>query len=241
MDYRLLSEFRRVFEGKKYRHRSSTQGDLVALHLFEDLYSLGRSKKLVQAIEMGQRVVNRQNKSQGIKARRGDAIFGEIIPGQTPISEKGFTVRRGPLATIEIGSEVKVLAKAMIKQIDRVIGDLRKQVLEFRRGAGKRPICVAVVGVNSAPYTIGYEGRRSFKTTGTGKYRNPFQESHEAEARLLREAAPEFDQFILLRYRATNDPKGIPPFPFEWVDHDETVRDYATCLTRISIEYDERF
>lgn len=35
------------------------------------------------------------------------------------------------MATIEIGVEVKILAKAMIKQIDRVTGDLTKQVGQY--------------------------------------------------------------------------------------------------------------
>ena len=52
------------------------------------------------------------------------------------IEDPGFAVARGPVATVEIGVEVKILAKAMIKQIDRVIGDLVKQVTHFRRGAG---------------------------------------------------------------------------------------------------------
>jgi hypothetical protein len=38
----------------------------------------------------------------------------------------------------------------MIKQIDRVTGDLQKQVPQFPRGGGN-PICVALVGINHAP------------------------------------------------------------------------------------------
>ena len=49
------------------------------------------------------------------------------------IVEKDFVVARGPTANIEIGVEAKILAKAMIKQIDRVIGDLQRQVMMFRR------------------------------------------------------------------------------------------------------------
>ena len=65
---------------------------------------------------------------RGVAARRGDGTFGEIIPGEAPILDQGYLVARGPIATVEIGVEVKILAKATIKQIDRVINDLRNQV-----------------------------------------------------------------------------------------------------------------
>jgi hypothetical protein len=123
-EYRLLAEFRRLFKGHIYRHRSSTQGDFVAMHLYEDLYKINRSSKLVKAIRLQKSVLNAQNRARGIKARRGDGTFGEIIPGEKAIADVGFAVARGPIATVEIGVEVKILAKAMIKQIDRVTGDL---------------------------------------------------------------------------------------------------------------------
>jgi len=94
--------------------------------------------------------------------------------------------------------------------------------------------------VNSAPYAIGLEGDRAFRTDGK-KHRHPFQESSEAERRLLAEAARDFDEFLVLRYRATNDPHSDPPYPFEWVDYALTTRDYGAILTRASIEYEKRF
>jgi hypothetical protein len=239
MDYRLLTEFRRTFDGHEYRHRSSTKGDFVAVQLFEDLLTLGRSPKLVERVEAQQRVVNRQNRQQGIKARRGDATFGEIIPREVTQSVGGFLVARGPVATIEIGCEVKFLAKAMIKQIDRVIGDLVKQVQQFRRSRSN-PICVGIAAINSAPYAVSFEGERIFPTNGKN-HRHPAQEAPEAERRLKAEAAPSFDEFLILRYRATNDPNSSPPFPFDWVDFGLTVRDYGAILTRLSIEYENRF
>lgn len=239
MDYRLLNEFRKTFEGREYRHRSSNLGDFIALQFFEDLFALDRSPKLVAAISTQRRIVNRQNKRQGIKARRGDSSFGEIIPGEPPLSEAGYKVAYGPVATIEIGAEVKILAKAMIKQIDRVIGDLTKQVTHFRRG-DSNPICVGIVGINSAPYTIGHEGDRSFRTDGK-KHRHPITEAAEAERRLRAEASSAFDEFLVLPYRATNDPDGQPPYPFEWVDFSATTKDYGAILTRVSIKYEQRF
>ena len=233
---RLLTEFQRLFEKRQYLHRNSSQGDFVALHLYEDLMAIGRSPKFVAAVERHDRVVNTQNLRRGIKARRGDGTFGEIIPGEKAIIDPGYVVGRGPIATIEIGVEVKILAKAMIKQIDRVINDLRNQVTQFRRGGGK-PICIAVVGINHASHCVSYEGDRAFPTTGRGSYLHPIQEAAEAEKRLRLEAAPAFDEFVMLRYRATNE----APYPFEWVNYDETRLDYAAALARIGSQYQQRF
>ena len=236
-EYRLLTEFRRLFEGKIYQHRDSSQGDFVAMHLYEDLVAVNRSPKLIEAaINRKDRVLNVQNKRHGIAARRGDGTFGELIPGESPITDGGYLVSRGPIATVEIGIEMKVLAKAMIKQIDRVINDLRNQVVQFKRGGGN-PICVAVVGINHAEHTVGYEGDRSFPTTGKQGFLHPYQEAPQAENRLKAEAAPLFDEFLVLRFKATN----APPYPFEWVDYKETRLDYAAALSRICARYQQRF
>lgn len=128
------------------------------MHFYEDLVTIQRSVKLIDAaVNRKDRVLNVENKRRGVTARRGDGTFGEIIPGETPILDPGYLVARGPIATVEIGVEIKILAKAMIKQIDRVINDLRNQVTQFKRGGG-RPICVAIVGINCADHTVGYEG-----------------------------------------------------------------------------------
>ena len=236
-EFKLLAEFRRLFEGKIYKHRNASQGDFVAMHLYEDLIAIKRSAKLIDAaINRKDRVINSQNKRRGVAARRGDGTFGEVIPGETPITDKDFLVSRGSIATVEIGIEVKVLAKAMIKQIDRVINDLRNQVVQFKRGGGN-PICVAVIGINHAESTVGYEGDRSFPTTGKQGFPHPFQEATEAERRLRSEAAPEFDEFLVLRFKATN----LPPYPFDWLNYQETRLDYAAALSRISARYQQRF
>ena len=234
MSYRLLDTFRSTFEGKPYLHRRSALGDLVAMHLYEDLYSLGKSPFFKERVDRQVSVLNQENRRHGIKARRGDGTFGELIPNVTAVQETGYTVSRGPVATVEIGVEVKILAKAMIKQIDRVIGDLQKQVSQFRKSSGN-PICLGLVGINHAQVTTGYEGDRTFTTDGK-KHKHPFQEAHEAEKRLVELAKPSFDEFLVLRYRASN----VAPFPFEWVDLPATDLDYGAILTRISREYDRR-
>jgi hypothetical protein len=235
-DYRLLTEFRGLFEGIKYEHRRSNLGDFVAMHLYEDLVTVNKSERYVLSIESMTRVLNAQNKRKGIEARRGDGTFGELIVGEIPQVDQGYKVARGPVATVEIGVEVKILAKAMIKQIDRVKSDLAHQIQHFKQGAGSsNPICVGVVGVNYATMTTSYEGARSYPTDGV-KYKHPIQEAEQARSRLA-EVMPLYDAFLILKYRASNE----PPYKFEWVDETETKLLYGAALIRISNEYQKRF
>lgn len=205
------------------------------MQLYEDLLAINRSTKLVDAIQAGRLVLNASNRLQGIRARRGDGTLGEIIPGELAVRDEGFAVARGKIATVEIGVEVKILAKAMIKQIDRVMNDLRNQALQFRKG-GEQAFCVAIVGINQAERYVSFEGRRSFPTTGKGGYLHPIQEAADAERRLLEHAAPAFNEFLVLRFKATNQ----KPYPFEWLDFDETRLNYAAVLTRISSTFQHR-
>lgn len=234
MAYQLLETFEGLFDGQAYLHRRSNLGDFVAMHLYEDLHKLGRSSKLVHRVNTGLSVLNTQNMRRGVKARRGDGSFGEIVPNEVPIKDKGFTVYRGQIATIEIAVEVKILMKAMIKQIDRVISDLKGQAAQFRARGGN-PICIAVVGVNRSPYCVSYEGTRSFRTDGK-KYKHPIDEADEAQRRLVQLAAPAFDEFVVLRFEATNE----PPFPFKWSNKRGTLLDYGAALARISQQYETR-
>jgi len=243
--YRLLDAFRGLFDGKPYLHRRPGQGDWVSYHLYEDLHALAKSRLLVKRIESREHVLCVANRRQAIRARRGDGTFGDIVPGVAPKMAAGFTVARGPVATIEIGVEAKILAKAMNKQVGRVIGNLNEQVLEFKRRGGT-PICVGIVGINRAPICTSFEGMntcpkcghvwpRTHVTDGK-KHPHPCDEAPEAEARLMAEAEPQFDHFLILRYQATN----APPYRCDWVDYDRTSRDYGAILTRTSRQYDER-
>lgn len=234
-EYALLKAFRGLFEGNVYLHRKSNLGDFVASKLYEDLITLNKSEKLSQRVRNHMRVANLKNVTIGKPARRGDGTFGEIVPTAIAISEKGIHVARGPVATIEIGAETKILAKAMIKQIDRVIGDLIRQVEQFKKTGGN-PICIAFVGVNHALEYTSYEGTREYKTDGT-KHKHPFQEAPRAEDLLRQQALPSFDEFQLLRFKASN----VTPYPFEWVDSEKTRMEYGSLLTRVSREYDRRF
>ena len=235
MNYRLLEAFRGLFDGTKYNHRVSTNGDRVAVCLFEDLFELGRSKSLVRYIQGRESIVSPKNRRRGIASRRGDGMFGDAVPNIVPAIETGFVVPRGEIANVEIGVEVKILAKAMNKQIDRVENDLRAQAGHFRTKANN-PVCVGIVGVNFAAHYVSYEGEREHRTDGT-KHRHPFTEAPQAEQRLRQALDFTFDELVFLRYRATNE----PPFPFEWVDGTATHMDYGAALSRISDKYENRF
>lgn len=235
MPYKLLDRFQNLFEGTRYRHRDSSLGDSVAWCLPEDLYVLGLSSKLNQRIDQQSRVLNLSNRLHGVRARRGDGTFGELVPLATAERVDGFVVARGTIATVEIGTEVKILAKAMIKQIDRVIGDLAKQVTAFK-AAGGQPICVGIVGINHADHYVSYEGDQRWPTNG-GRYKHPAQEATTAEMRLRAAVAHQFDEFLTLRFRAWNE----PPYSFQWIDAAQTQLDYGAILTRIARKYDVRF
>jgi hypothetical protein len=235
ISYRLLDEFRGLFEGKKYLHRDSSLGDGVALHLYEDVVALGKSQVLRQRVLSHEHVVNVPKTGFISRPRKSDCTFGDLMPGIVAVVEPGFVVARGPIASVEIGVKVKVLAKAMIKQIGRVKKDLRDQADKFHRGA-ETPITVGIIGVNYADYAVSYERDRVWRTDGK-EYTHPVQEAADAERHLLEDAAPKFDQFVFLRYRATNE----QPYPFEWANYIQTVQEYDGALTRISRTYDARF
>jgi hypothetical protein len=235
LDFAVLRTFRGLFEGKRYRHRDASLGDFVASHLYEDLITLNKSATLTRRVQARECVVNLANKTVGKPSRRGDGTFGELVPTVVAVSETGFQVARGEIANIQIGAETKILAKAMIKQIDRVISDLVRQTEHFKKTGGN-PICVAFVGINSAPNCTSYEGDREWPTDGK-KHKHPIQEAAEAERRLRERALPHFDELQFLRFRATN----VPPYPFEWIDLTKTAKEYGAMLIRISRAYDEQF
>lgn len=231
MEFQLLKAFKELFDGKPYLHRNSTQGDWVAQFLFEDLLELRKAPRLAAAVANREVVVNTSNKAWGIAARRGDGSLGELVPGVEVREAEGLKVARGPIANVQVGIETKILAKAMIKQIDRVINDLQKQAGHFAR-QGRDAIKIALVGVNHADRYVGYEGDRSYPSEVA-----PSREAPEAMRRVADHVGPLFDELIFLRFNATNE----DPFPFAWVDGEATRRDYASALTRISRLYDTRF
>ncbi len=120
-------------------------------------------------------------------------------------------------------------------QIDRVCSDLRGQVQQFKRGGGN-PISIGIVGINHAAEYTSFEGAREFPTDGR-RYKHPAQEASTALSRLQRDAEPDYDFVLYLHFEATN----VDPFPFKWIDPQNTLADYAAILTRVSREYDRRF
>lgn len=236
MEFLLLKAFRAAFEGHPYYHRDSSIGDRVAVWLFEDLAKLAKSKVLKRRLASGEVVVSVSNVRVGILARRGDGSLGELVPGTDTKSDPGYVVPRGQVATVEIGIEVKILAKSMIKQIDRVMNDLERQVRQFKKGGG-RVISVGIVGINEARQYHSFEGKREYDTAGTSKDPHPFQQAAEAKQRLEQESRQHFDEFLILPFRAEN----VPPYEFAWVDEKQTSREYGALLTRVCRKYDEYF
>src|SRR6266545_517631 len=161
MTYRLLEAFESAFSGKRYLHRNQGIGNFVASHLYEDLVDLGRSPVIVDRTLAGRYVVNTSNLVKGRTGRRGDGTFGELIPGEEANAETGFKVCRGPVATLLIGAEVKIIAKAMLKQIDRVMTDLLSQSLTFKQQSSN-VVTAAIVGINYSDAYVSYEGDRSY-------------------------------------------------------------------------------
>ena len=246
MSYRLLDRFAALFS-TKYVHRNSTQGDRLALELYEDLYARAHARsphsKFVERVDLAESVANPRNKNYGKVARRGDGTLGELMHGAKVIAEEGYVVKRGTTVITEIGVEVKILAKAMIKQLDRVIGDLAKQVVAFQtKGGSKQPITIGIVGVNRSPSFLGYEGTITYLADGTrqpnGKiYARPSDEATRAILDLQRLAKPNFFEFLILEFMATN----MEPYPFRWVDEAKTIDEYNALLSRLAFEYEARF
>jgi hypothetical protein len=227
---KLLDAFSRAFEGKPYLHRNSTIGNAISLYLYEDLLTLARSVKFVQRVNSAAIVVNTYNRVAGRAGRRGDGTLGVLAPTSAPKVEPGFQVRRGTVAALEIGAEMKIMATKMSGQIDRVCGDLEKQAKVFRIQS-PRAIAVGIVGVNFAEVYTGFEGDRRHDAKSP-----PAREAVEM-IRRLDEPRPHFDELLILRYKATNR----PPYAFRWVNEAQTGLKYGSALVRISDEYDQRF
>lgn len=235
MPTKLLDRFQALFDGQQYNHRRSNLGDKVAQFLYEDLFDLAQSSTLLQMVADQKAVLNTRNRTHGVKHRRGDGTFGIAIPGEEVVEDPGFAVARGPIATILIGTEVKIICKAMIRQIDRVKNDLIGSVREFQR-SNKHALTVGIVGVNHAEVYCSYEGDREYPTTGKGRYLHPVQEAERTVER-LEEIEDTFDELLVLRFDATN----MGPYPFSWMDLEETQRDYSSALVRLSAEFEQRF
>lgn len=232
---KMLQQFEASFSGKVYRHRSSTVGDKLSLMVFEDLYDIAKSGPFRGRVDDGSCVVNTKNHATGKPVRRGDGTFGERVAPAKPTSEPGMHVLRGPVATIHVGVEVKILATAMIKQIDRVSGDLAKQA-QFFRDVTANAITVGIVGVNHAAHYTSYERDRTYEKPENGD-KAPKDEAAAATTYLMTHANTHFDEFLVLDFVASNR----PPYKFSWLNEERTTHHYAAVLQRILGLYASRF
>lgn len=231
--FRLLRAFEDLFRDKPYRHRDSSLGNFVALHLYEDLYEGKHSPKFNRDVDTKACVVNIAGSTRGVKARRGDGTFGRVVPAQQPSQTDGLMVWQGMVALSHVGIEVKIIAKVPLKQIDRVLTDLTSSAKSLKESSDA--ITVGIGAVNYSETYTGFEGTREFVVTR--KPEAAAREAHEACRRLERIAKPAFDEFLLFRFKATNQ----TPFPFLWLDSAGVEADYAAALLRVSNQYEKRF
>ena len=232
--FRLLAAFEGLFRGTAYKHRISTLGNFVATHLYEDLLEHGDSPKFIDRVTSGKGAVNVDGSTRGVKARRGDGTFGAVVPGSAAGHVKGFAALQGMVALTHIGAEFKIIATAHLKQIDRVLTDLTGSASSLK-AKSQNAITVGFAAVNYSERWTGLEGARSFPVER--KPQRALQESEETSRRLLEIARPAFDEFVLLKFKATNQ----APFPFSWLDERGTAADYGAALVRISHLYEQRF
>lgn len=227
----LLDAFEAVFKHRRYIHRNSTIGDSIASVVYDDLLALGRSGKLASGVAGGRFVVNTANKVTGKKSRRGDGTFGELVPGSVSRKADGYAVPTGPVATLAIGTEVKIIATAMLRQIDRVTTALDNQARKFRHHGGG-VLTLALVGLNYADEYTGYEGKREYVAETP-----PKKEAPEVARRLDESIRPLYDEYLLIPFRATNR----PPYEFSFVNREKTELEYQSALLRISNEFERRW
>lgn len=237
MKFRMLKSFQDIFSGQIYRHRSSTHGDKIARLLYEDLYAISKSKLFSSRVNDGESAYSSKNFITGKRrSRRGDGAFGEVVPFGKVSRDNGFSIGSAELANLEIGVEVKILSKAMIKQIDRVQNDLVHQAAAFKR-SNHQSITIGIVAVNHSDSVVSYEGERAFIADGSTKDAAPIKEAPAAIARITQSAVGKYDEFAFLPFVATN----ASPFPFNWVNEDRVLKEYSSLLIRVLRLYEDRF
>ena len=93
---------------------------------------------------------------------------------------------------------------------------------------------VGIAAVNYSEQYTGMEGRRRFTIQRTPE--RAAREAEETSRRLEMLARPEFDEFLLFKFKATNQ----KPYPFEWLDAPGVKADYGAALVRIGDLYEKR-
>ena len=124
----LLRAFERTFDSGPYLHRKQNLGNIIGERMYYDLRETKVSKAYNDALLSGGFGLNRDVRIAGREARRGDGAFGRFILGQkivphATISGETQPLTRAPIAQVQVGVETKILAKAMIKQLSRVLTD----------------------------------------------------------------------------------------------------------------------
>lgn len=235
MPYKTLTSFEALFSGVFFNHRVHTNGDKVSINVFEDALATQASPKLTTRVAADHVVANAANRNAGINARRPDGTFGMRVQHVPAITIPGFAIKRGQTVSAQIGVEVKILSKAMSRQVGRVISDLRDGASEIR-ASNAQAITLAIVGINHAPYYVSMEGETEWRTTGSGRYKHPYQEAGRMEPMIRAALGQTFDEMLFLHFSATND----SPYPFAWVNSGQTNLLCGAIIGRIVQMYEQR-
>lgn len=236
MTYRALDAFEALFKGTFFNHRVHTNGDRVSINVFEDIDNAGLSPKFVSRASSQSVVANVTNTNAGVIARRPDGTLGHRVQHIAPTFLPTFSIARGQTVSTEIGIEVKIMSKAMVRQRGRVSSDLAHGARDIK-ASNPLAITVALVGVNHAQFYVSREGDQIWRTTGSGRYLHPFQEADSIEPYLRAKLGSAYDEIIFLHFVATNE----DPFPFSWRSVQQTNLAYGAMIGRIAQAYEQRF
>jgi hypothetical protein len=88
-----------------------------------------------------------------------------------------------------------------------------------------------VVGVNYESNYVGWEGDRPYR------HKLTTNEPEIVSARLAEALLDPYDELLVVRFRATNQ----PPYPFTWAQPKDISLDYGAALTRVGELYQSRF
>ena len=129
MNYRLLDEFQKLFDGKQYKHRDSSLGDWVAHHLYEDLFRIAKSTLLCDRIAKREHV-------QGI--RRGAHSDLKILRHAIrPLIRA--SVHASPFSFKLTHYQALASASSALEAVRSSQGELPPATTTLVRAPGKRP------------------------------------------------------------------------------------------------------
>ena len=235
MKYRLLHSFQEIFSGTPYRHRNSQLTDCVALDYFEDYRRTTNRPAIQERLDSGSSVVGSRPPLTGGMNHGGLRYIGEKTPGINPTRMPERSVMTGRTANVEIVFEIKILAKSMNKQVNRVINDFGNRQAKLKK-AYPDVIFIGAVGVNFASAYVSYEGARTYHTNGKER-RHPSQEATSVKNKLLDGLSDVLDELLIICFTAEN----VSPYNFDFLGLDRTEEELAGIIARTARDHEKRF